>query len=757
MSTHEKSPSDATLLAFDRGMLPPEEIDAVAEWLRANPDGEERLRTLTEGVSDAVVDALRATCGLTEEIAKRSGLTSRVVERVLAPGDQPSDVPQHLGEYQILWPLGRGGMGSVYRARHARLKRDVAVKILLPHVALDPAYRARFEREMAAIGQLDHPHLIRAHDAGADGTNLYLVMDLLEGRDLAGLLAEHGPLRIADACEIIRQAALGLQYAHKHGLVHRDVKPANLFLTHSGVVKVIDLGLARGTPGLTSQPGLSTAKTMIGTPDCMAPEQWEHTTVDPRADLYSLGCTFFALLTGTPPFSPQVSDSWVAWCEAHRSEPPPDLRKRRPEAPAGIAELVARLLAKKPDQRPASGQVVAAALEPFTHGHNLPALFASDTPLPDSVDRGVGAATGANRRWLPAALVCATLVVVGLVVVGLTRQRGKPNGTSATPSIVEAAKAPVADAMADRSGPIIIASNRTLQLHSAGVVSVAFSPNGKVLASGGQDRLIYLWDTKDWTARGPLKGHVGNVVALAFTADSATLASVTSAAGPCRVRLWDVAGARPSGTLGGENKGTWGVAFSPDGRTIACGGWDCAVQVMDVATGTERYTIPNASELLVRTVSISPDGRWLAAGGRGPARLWEFADGKEVPALLPDGMAPSFFPDSQEVAGWIFLRGIASICTIPSGKVRALWRAHEQTIMGLGISPDGRFVATFSNKGPVRIWATADQSEVASLVGHRGEVSNASFSPDGKTLATAGTDDLTVRVWDLPAIFHVKN
>ena len=166
-------------------------------------------------------------------------------------------------------PLGKAD-GQRYQARHTRLQRDVALKLLLDHIASDPVYRARFEREMAVVGQLDHPNLIRAHDAGAEGPHLFLVMDLLEGQDLARLVAQRGPLSVADACEIVRQAALGLHHAHEHGLVHRDVKPANLFLTQSGLVKVIDLGLARATTGLVGTGALSSGHTVLGTPDCMA-------------------------------------------------------------------------------------------------------------------------------------------------------------------------------------------------------------------------------------------------------------------------------------------------------------------------------------------------------------------------------------------------------------------------------------------------------------------------------------------------------
>src|SRR5262249_24434859 len=221
--------------------------------------------------------------------------------------------------------------------RHTRLQRDVAIKVLPVELVADPWYRARFEREMAVVGPLDHPNLVRAHDAGLDGGHLFLVMELLEGTDLSRLLAERGPLPVAEACELVRQAALGLQCAHEQGTVHREVKPGNLFLTAAGVVKVIDLGLARVLDRPPDGRNLSTGCFFMGTPDYLAPEQWASMAVDHRADLYALGCGLYELLTGRTPYQEQAKAGLPALKLAHQSEPPPPLRKRCPEAPAPLA------------------------------------------------------------------------------------------------------------------------------------------------------------------------------------------------------------------------------------------------------------------------------------------------------------------------------------------------------------------------------------------------------------------------------------
>src|SRR4051812_17497470 len=195
-----------------------------------------------------------------------------------------------LGRYEVLEKLATGGMGAVYRARHVELGKVVALKVL-PAADLSEVSLARFKNEMRAIGRLHHPHIVTAHDAGdVDGVH-YLAMELVDGVDLARLVGRHGRLPVPDACEAVRQAALGLQHAFEKGLVHRDVKPSNLMLARGGRVQVLDLGLARACEDSPSER-LTSKGAMLGTADYLAPEQWEHPhAADTRADIYSLRCT----------------------------------------------------------------------------------------------------------------------------------------------------------------------------------------------------------------------------------------------------------------------------------------------------------------------------------------------------------------------------------------------------------------------------------------------------------------------------------
>ena len=231
---------------------------------------------------------------------------------------------------------------------------------------------------MEAVGKLDHPHIIRATDAGeADGRH-FLVLEYVEGMDLGRVVNLCQPLSIADACELCRQAALGLQYIYEHGLVHRDIKPSNLWLTTAGEVKILDLGLACLQASLDDEEMTGSPARIVGTADYMAPEQTHNPNqVDIRADLYSLGCTLYKLLTGKAPFTGPTYVSAVKKLLAHAQASVPPIRDHRSDTEDGLAALVDRLLAKSPRDRFAVPADVVAALEPFTAGADLRRLSAT--------------------------------------------------------------------------------------------------------------------------------------------------------------------------------------------------------------------------------------------------------------------------------------------------------------------------------------------------------------------------------------------
>jgi serine/threonine protein kinase len=327
----------------------------------------------------------------------------------------------HVGSYEVLDQLGRGGMGTVYKARHRRMKRTVALKVLAPGVANDSEFLQRFQREVETIAKLSHPNIVMAYDAAEDEIGHYLVMEFIDGRDLASEVNNGGPLSVAEAVSCTLQAARGLEYAHRQGIIHRDIKPANLLRDGSGTVKVADLGLARLSTATGAPDGgtaLTVAGGILGTADFMPPEQaLDSTTIDHRADIYSLGCTLFFLLTGRPVYR---SGSLMGLLLQHRDAPAPSLIALRADTPATLDAIFRRAVAKDPANRFQTMTEMREALESL---HDVGSLTTRPTPVdnasaavqptileakPPEAQEGGSAATIVTAR--PAAEVAVVLV-----------------------------------------------------------------------------------------------------------------------------------------------------------------------------------------------------------------------------------------------------------------------------------------------------------------------------------------------------------
>ncbi len=286
---------------------------------------------------------------------------------------EPPRIPEQIGPYRILRLIGRGGMGAVYEARHLKLDRVVALKILPQPMAVGREFHERFDREARVIAKLDHPNIVRATDAGETDGIPYLALELLDGIDVARLVQSIGPLSVADAVEIAFQAALGLAHLHERGIVHRDVKPSNLMLTSDGAVKILDLGLALTAEAAGRPDGRLTGITYLGTHDYMAPEQWvAPTAATAKVDCYGLGCTLFQMLAGRAPFGgPKMSPQ--AKMKAHLEHATPALPDRG-DIPVALIQLVNRMIAKPPGDRPTAREI-SQSLFPFRAANRLVRLI----------------------------------------------------------------------------------------------------------------------------------------------------------------------------------------------------------------------------------------------------------------------------------------------------------------------------------------------------------------------------------------------
>jgi WD40 repeat protein len=350
-------PTAELVVSYGQGLLSPEEAARVEEHLTGC---DTCCRHLEAMPADSFVACLRRA-------GSAAGTTIDLLGGTLADVTEvPAELLEH-PRYRVLALLGHGGMGAVYRAEHRRMERLVALKVIHPGLLRNNLAVERFHQEVRAAALLQHPNIVTAHDADTAGSLHFLVMEHVEGITLWQQVTLRGRLRVREACDCIYQAALGLQHAHEKGMVHRDIKPHNLMRTPEGVVKILDFGLARlarveslpegETP---TDSSLTAAGSIMGSADYIAPEQaTDPRTADIRADIYSLGCTLYTLLTGSVPFPEGSIRDKIA---AHQTRPVPVPRR----LPAGLAAILRRMTAKDPAARYATPAEVAAALKPFT-------------------------------------------------------------------------------------------------------------------------------------------------------------------------------------------------------------------------------------------------------------------------------------------------------------------------------------------------------------------------------------------------------
>jgi urea transport system substrate-binding protein len=330
--------------------------------------------------------------------------------------------------YHVLHLLDVGGMGALYKAEHRILERTVVLKVVRKDVLSNPEQVQRFLREAKLAAALTHPNIVTLYEAEQLGQTYFLVLEYLVGTDLFRLIQQRGALPVAEACEWARQTAVGLQYIHERGLVHRDIKPPNLFLVDQKRIKILDLGLAVLRSQVAPASNLTEKGQILGTVDYMAPEQWEDSrSVDIRADIYSLGCTLYHLLTGKPPFDGDQYPSVMTKMWAHARAPVPPLGQCRPDVPQTVAAIVERMLAKKPADRFADPAEVAAALEPFATMVGGSGSSANRT-LPASAISGVRPARKRPSRRVAIGLGMAVLV---LLISGLAMSFLRRSGTKA--------------------------------------------------------------------------------------------------------------------------------------------------------------------------------------------------------------------------------------------------------------------------------------------------------------------------------------
>jgi hypothetical protein len=694
-------------------------------------------------------------------------------QAVLGPGSQ---VAGYLLERQI----GTGGMAVVYQARDVRLGRLVALKVMAPALAGDETFRLRFVREAQTAAAVDHPHIIPVYEAGEAGGILFIAMRFVGGGDLRSQLRREGPLTPDRVMAAIAAVASALDAAHAAGLVHRDVKPANMLrdtrLGRPDHVYLSDFGLSKGMQ--SSQ--LTGSSQFLGTPDYTAPEQIEGAAADGRTDQYALACSAFQLLTAAVPFA--RSESWqTVW--AHLNTPPPTLTALRPELHPAVDAVFARAMAKSPPDRFPDCRAFADALGSALAGGYFPvappAARSATTGATPAVGTGAAATTvgpatagllglrgttaGRRRRRPPrrrrvigltAAVVACTGVTALLVVPHLTGSAAATGGPgpSANPSLFGLAA-------------VFTPPTKAEQWQEA--TSVAFSTSGKTLAVGlttGSANAYrastfrgetYLFNMASGKQSAVLPQAGGTAV---FSPDGKQLAASggTGQRTVYLVKAVDMDHALALSTLpgtGGEQ--IKNLAFSPNGRLLAADDTSGGFYLWSTATGRPVGTEisgPSASSAM----AFSPDGKTIAVAGANAISLWDVGIGSIVASIPVHGgglIGPmTYSPDGRLLAA-----------AVPNGQV-GLWDATTHALLGtlqdtgsqgvtaLAISSDSQTLAVGDANGKTYLWDLRTRKLIVTLTNPVGPVppglsaqtlypvDSVAFSPDGRTLATSDTD-----------------
>lgn len=648
----------------------------------------------------------------------------------LAPTDDPQMLGR-LGGYEVAGVVGRGGMGIVLKGYDRPLNRVVAIKVLSPELSFSANARQRFAREARAAAAVVHEHVIAIYSVAEHRGLPYLVMPYLAGPSVARRIERSGALSALEVLRISRQVAVGLAAAHEQGLVHRDVKPANILLEADVErVTITDFGLARAVDDVSvTQTGV-----IAGTPQYMSPEQACGDAIDHRSDLFSLGSVMYTMCTAVPPFR---GDATMTVLRKICDEEPRPIRDLNPEIPPWLADIVHKLHRKSPKERFQSAAEVAGLLEAWLVHLQQPALH----PAPSRLGRYPQARL-ITRSTLRAVASLIVLLAIGFADWSIGRVRSPDSLASPGPRDDE---------------PKVVGSPIAVTAES--IPALCFSGDGHLLAvaHGNQSRstqpgAVRLWSVPERTLLETIREERG-VHTIAISRDGNLAAFGTYGHVVKVVEL-------PGGREVHRTSAGWGspVAFSSDGKLLAIAAHPKLVELWDTASWTRRDIdfdgdLPPWALLSIR---FSPDDSLIAVGGGvfppkpiyGQAAVWQVSTGKRVVAVKANAsvMQVDFSPDGRQLAT-ASLEARATLWSLDSGLAVHSYRDLESGLHGVGFLDDGDTVVTLGPRSGIKLFATREETPFARLRSDEFRMLAMSILSGRGVIASGGTDG-KVRIWD---------